>query len=393
MPQACQGAIVDCSRSVMVLKTVDAALMRPLKKSSTGHLLIDLCDNWLQGGSRIFFHSDMSVEEKRVQFADTAYMVREVEGERGRAVFHGDQSMRHQEFHEDQCMSHHVFHGDHNMHAQVCHDDHDLSHQVFHGDSTISQTESRETWNVETCMQLLNEGERGELSRLDESQRDEWLANIFAVRLEDQQNLSSPNPADSAQQGMSLRLLAWLATAPLLTTSDSWCHVVQWQQGQGEEPIFEDRAQGEQGRQIRLVADLRTRPEGSEMQRSPCARCKLRLSYTPSWGAHALTRKPGALPADVEKQVDELQENAAYRLKLRDKDIGLDGAEKSCLNQLEKIKAQKAAYNKDKPAAAPQTEGPIMQCYQAAKAGRPSRRRSWRQSRERRRWTALVPSR
>ena len=119
----------------------------------------------------------------------------------------------------------------------------------------------------------------------------------------------------------------------------------------------------------------------------------MRLSYTPSWGAHALTRKPGALPADVEKQVDELQENAAYRLKLRDKDIGLDGAEKSCLNQLEKIKAQKAAYNKDKPAAAPQTEGPIMQCYQAAKAGRPSRRRSWRQSRERRRWTALVPSR
>lgn len=69
------GAIVDCSRSVMVLKTVDAALMIPLKKSSTGHLLIDLCDNWLQGGSRIFFHSDMSVEEKRVQFADTAYMV------------------------------------------------------------------------------------------------------------------------------------------------------------------------------------------------------------------------------------------------------------------------------------------------------------------------------
>ena len=80
---------------------------------------------------------------------------------------------------------------------------------------------------------------------------------------------------------MSLRLLAWLATAPLLTTSDSWYHVVQWQQGQGEEPIFEDRAQGEQGRQIRLVADLRTRPEGSEMQRSPCARCKLRPQLHP----------------------------------------------------------------------------------------------------------------
>ena len=85
----------------------------------------------------------------------------------------------------------------------------------------------------------------------------------------------------------------------------------------------------------------------------------MRLSYTPAWGAHALTRKPGALPADVEKQVGELQEEAAYSLKLRDKDIGLDGAEKSCLSQLEKIQAQKAAYRKDKPAAAPQTEGPM----------------------------------
>ena len=60
--------------------------------------------------------------------------------------------MKHQEFQEDQCMSHHVLHGDHNMHAEVSHDDHDLSHQVFHGDSIMSQTESRETWNVETCM-------------------------------------------------------------------------------------------------------------------------------------------------------------------------------------------------------------------------------------------------
>ena len=41
------------------------------------------------------------------------------------------------------------------------------------------------------------------------------------------------------------------------------------------------------------------------------------------------------LPADVEKQVDQLQENAAYSLKLRDKDIDLDGAEKSCFNQLD----------------------------------------------------------
>ena len=39
-------------------------------------------------------------------------------------------------------------------------------------------------------------------------------------------------------------------------------------------------------------------PSGSNAHATwtACARCKLRLSCTPSWGAHALTRKPGALP-------------------------------------------------------------------------------------------------
>ena len=70
--------------------------------------------------------------------------------------------------------------------------------------------------------------------------------------------------------------------------------------------------------------------------------------YTPTFGAHALTRKPGALLADVEQQVKELGNEAAYDSKLRDKDIGLDAAERSCLEKLDKIKQQKAEYNKDK---------------------------------------------
>lgn len=74
----------------------------------------------------------------------------------------------------------------------------------------------------------------------------------------------------------------------------------------------------------------------------------MRLSYTPAHGAHALTRKAGALPSDVEKQVEELGNDAAYSQNLRDKDIGLEGAERSCLAQLEKIQRQKAAHARDK---------------------------------------------
>ena len=116
-------------------------------------------------------------------------------------------------------------------------------------------------------MQLLSESERGELSRLGEGQRDEWLANVFAVRSAFREDVCPSTSADSAQQGMSLRLLAWLATAPLLTTSNGWCHVVQWQQDQGEEQLCEERAQGEEGRQIRLVQDLRAGPPRSSLQR------------------------------------------------------------------------------------------------------------------------------
>ena len=46
--------------------------------------------------------------------------------------------------------------------------------------------------------------------------------------------------------------------------------------------------------------------------------------------------------------MEELGNEAPYNLKLRDKDIGLDSAEKSCLAKLEKIKAQKAGYHLEK---------------------------------------------
>ena len=78
------GAILDCSRSVMVLKSVDATLMIPLKKSHTGHLLIDLCDNWLEGGSRIFYGDNLNVSEKKIaSAASSSFMVNEIEGDIG----------------------------------------------------------------------------------------------------------------------------------------------------------------------------------------------------------------------------------------------------------------------------------------------------------------------
>lgn len=67
-----------------------------------------------------------------------------------------------------------------------------------------------------------------------------------------------------------------------------------------------------------------------------------------AWGAHALTRQAGALPVDVERQLDSLKEKAPYSDLLRNHEIGLDGAERSCLDRLEKIRHRKN-YNRSSP--------------------------------------------
>ena len=74
-----------------------------------------------------------------------------------------------------------------------------------------------------------------------------------------------------------------------------------------------------------------------------CEVCKLRLSYTPRFGAHALYRAAGALPADVQTKVREMGNDAAHSPELKDGNIALDGAEQSALRQLTKIREKKEA--------------------------------------------------
>ena len=50
-----------------MLKTVDPRLVSPLRRSRTGHLLLDLCTNWLKGGAKILYSTavlEPSSEEK-----------------------------------------------------------------------------------------------------------------------------------------------------------------------------------------------------------------------------------------------------------------------------------------------------------------------------------------
>ncbi|CAK9077308.1 Pentatricopeptide repeat-containing protein At2g41720 (Protein EMBRYO DEFECTIVE 2654) [Durusdinium trenchii] len=70
------GAIIDVHQSMLVLKTVDPHLVIPLRRSRTGHLLLDLCSNWLDGGARILFMQDTTDADDR----EKVFAVQELSG-------------------------------------------------------------------------------------------------------------------------------------------------------------------------------------------------------------------------------------------------------------------------------------------------------------------------
>ena len=74
-----------------------------------------------------------------------------------------------------------------------------------------------------------------------------------------------------------------------------------------------------------------------------CERCLLRLSYTPAYGATGVHRSAGPIPEDTKKQVEELKEAAPFNPLLKTQAIALEGAERSLLNKLDKIRAKKSA--------------------------------------------------
>lgn len=78
------GAVLDTQLGAMALKAVDSDLIVPLRRSTTGHLLIDLCSNWLDGGSKI-----VESQKKMRGSSPSAFMVHEIE----KKVFHEGQEV------------------------------------------------------------------------------------------------------------------------------------------------------------------------------------------------------------------------------------------------------------------------------------------------------------
>ena len=78
-----------------------------------------------------------------------------------------------------------------------------------------------------------------------------------------------------------------------------------------------------------------------------CAKCSLRLRYTPAFGAHGRYRKAGPLPADVQGTLERLEHHGllkdpAVAEQLTEREIALEGAEESLTRRLRQVQEERA---------------------------------------------------
>jgi hypothetical protein len=87
-------------------------------------------------------------------------------------------------------------------------------------------------------------------------------------------------------------------------------------------------------------------------ERVVCGKCRLRLSYTPAFGAHAKHRQAGPLPADVKTVQDK---GVTSVEELNSAEVALAGAEASLEKRLGQIRAARAKTRPSLGYPAPKT--------------------------------------
>jgi hypothetical protein len=90
-----------------------------------------------------------------------------------------------------------------------------------------------------------------------------------------------------------------------------------------------------------------------------CARCSLRLRYTPAFGSHGMYRKAGPTPVDVTDTIKQLEKDKSLddsdvtSASLRTEVIALEAVELSLERKLEEIKSQRARLKEKTPPPPP----------------------------------------
>ena len=244
------GAILDTKQGFLVMKTVDPTLIIPLKRSPTGHLLLDLCSNWLDGGAKILFQTEvLSQPSEEKAFTVVGMSCETSFCSEGDEVRQGS----------DACSTSTP------TAPHFCADN-----QVVH---TFTYNRSCDvTVAVEDVFVSFDE------TKLTYVQEDEvQFQNMSNTARPLQSDANAPQQSEDQDRAMSLRIIALLASSSVLT------HGAVLDQGNFQGDC---ETQGAMGDQVRCIPHSGTRRErsslcGSSMLRQPCD-CQGR-PWQPNW--------------------------------------------------------------------------------------------------------------
>lgn len=238
-------------------------------------------------------------------------------------------------------------------------------YDVVPGQVTVFGTEVPGKENESNTLPLptLHVDEKGSERETEEQVTHEGRKTLSSgTEVHDSQNVHAQEPADAVAQEVSFRTDV---------SPESESHAGSNQHGHdqsgSQEPSQGSSQEGVLGGSLGLGSSGRTGSERSQGLRpslhgkpcraksgcnahglwTVCGKCSLRLSYTPAVGAKGIYRQSAPLAADTTEVVKE-KGNDVTPEDLTTKSIGVDAQERSLLNKLKKVQAEKKVIQQAK---------------------------------------------
>ena len=250
------GAILDTKQGFLVMKTVDPTLVVPLKRSPTGHLLLDLCSNWLDGGAKILFQTEispMSVEEKAFNVVSFDGVWNDSEKVKGNEVESFQQSSS-------------------SPTAPHSCADIDIVAHTFTYNNRAEFDDVFVVFDDSSLMQVHEETVQFQNMNMTTSSTTSHMSRSSSSSGARTSMLLPPHHSADQDQAMSLRILALLASTSLLAVHGAADGQDRCDPESGCETGYKAESQSELGHQVRCLSYHGTGCEGPPLPRSSVLR-------------------------------------------------------------------------------------------------------------------------
>ena len=304
------GAVIDVYGRWMVLSHVSPEVKIPLAKSKAGHLLVNLTMDWLNVSQPL----QSSANDGAYMASAATVDVEQASGGLSRSL--------DLDFHETSVMPS----------VSCCLDG--------VGDVWMIEDDEEEMQDddmpADDVFLMDQHHAHQPLPSATQEMRDRILQQLVAPNTNSDPRLLSNGSQDgfSREQGQQSE-----AQAPPTVEKYDWART------QGPDPR-DERTLGSPcfGNHVEQPPGKGSTSGSNQWARwTGCAACGLRLSYTPTWGSHGMTRAAGPLCQDVRQQL-EIKKPEKGSVELNNKKISYDAQERSLEQKLANVKSKKEEW-------------------------------------------------